>query len=108
MELDDRGILQIAWRSIDGSSTVSDNQDLPNIGLPKHWRSRVKSAVLHVISLARWAALDGWSAAAVSDGHATRLLAENQRLEQHVALVKEELRIKDGRMTRIAPGHSGN
>lgn len=84
---------------------MRENNELAKIRLPKDWPSRVKSSVLHVMSLARWAALDGWSAAAVSDHRGNRLRADHERLKQELTLLREELRIKDSRMGRIEPAH---
>jgi hypothetical protein len=65
------------------------------------WPRRVRSAVVHAISLAQaslsktrgWAA-DSWNAR-------LRLNAESDRLLQEVGLLREELRIKDARMACI-------
>jgi hypothetical protein len=61
------------------------NPQPPRIHLPKAWQDCVKSAVLHGIN-AR-----------------VRLAAENDRLHEELALLREELRIKDTRMAQIAP-----
>lgn len=72
------------------------------IPLPHGWPQRVKSAMLHVISLAQFALAytRGW--AANSQIARVRLKAENDQLRQHAALLTEEIRIKDARMKRIA------
>jgi hypothetical protein len=64
---------------------------------------RVRSAILHVISLAQYAAVCTRSWAADSVNRRVRLQAENDRLEQEVALRREEMRIKDARMPVIPP-----
>lgn len=72
--------------------------------LPTGWPKRVRSAVIHAMSLAHatlttsrgWAA-NHWNAR-------FRLKVENERLRQDVALLEEEIRIKDSRMLRI-PAH---
>jgi transposase InsO family protein len=72
--------------------------------LPKGWPKRVRSAVIHAMSMAHatlttsrgWAA-NHWNAR-------FRLKVENDRLRQEVALLDEEIRIKDSRMPRI-PAH---
>ena len=73
----------------------------PDIPLPKGWPKRVKSAVLHVISLAHYAlaSAQGWA----SDGlnRETRRAAEADRMDGEIALLREEIRIKDARMARI-------
>ncbi len=73
------------------------------IRLPKGWHRRVKSAMLHVISLAQYsmAYTRGW--AVNSPIARLRLKAENDRLKQHVAFLTEEIRIKDARINRIDP-----
>ena len=65
--------------------------------LPPNWPRRVKSALLHVIALAQYAAAytRGW--AANSRLARLRLKAENDQLRREVALLAEEIRIKDGR-----------
>jgi len=70
--------------------------------LPHGWPRRVRSAVVHAISLAhisltatRGCAADSWNAR-------IRLKEENDRLGQEIRLLLEELRIKDSRMARIA------
>ena len=75
----------------------------PRIPLPKHWTRHVRSAVLHVISLAQYAAVYSRSWASDSINERVRLKAESDRLRQESALQREETRIKDARMARIAP-----
>jgi len=79
------------------------NHRLPDIPLPSQWANTVKAAVLHVISLAQYAivAARGW--AANSFNARVRLAAENDRLIQEVDLLREELRIKDARLSKIDP-----
>ena len=73
------------------------------IPLPSGWSRRVRSAMLHIISLAQYAMAytRGW--AVNSPLARVRLKAENERLRQLVALLREEIRIKDDRMRRIPP-----
>ena len=75
----------------------------PSIRLPKGWHASVKAAVLQVISLAQYALVyaRGWAADSINTR--LRLKAENERLRQEVALLREEIRIKNARMTRIEP-----
>jgi hypothetical protein len=70
--------------------------------LPKGWHRHVRSAVLHVISLAQYATVYTRSWAVDSRNARVRLRAEKDRLMEHVALLREEIRIKDARMARIA------
>src|SRR5258708_18853999 len=74
-----------------------------DLRLPKGWPSRVRSALLHVISLAQYAAVCTRSWAADSTNARVRLRAERDRLRQELALLQEEVRIKDARMAGILP-----
>jgi hypothetical protein len=71
--------------------------------LPRSWPTSVKSAVIHVISLAQFALAQtrGW--AANSPNARIRLAAENERLKTELALRMEQDRIKDARMASIPP-----
>ncbi len=57
--------------------------------------------MLHIVSLARYAAVYTRSWAADSTNQRVRLKAENDRAQQELALLREELRIKDSRMEQI-------
>jgi hypothetical protein len=72
---------------------VSAKSSSPAIALPRSWTSRVKSAILHVISLAQFtmAYTRGW--AADSPNSRIRLKADLDRAHQEIALLREELRI---------------
>ena len=78
-------------------------QNPPKIPLPKGWRRQVRSAMLHVISLAQFATAytRGWAANSVNSR--IRLKAKLQRAIQEIALLGEEIRIKDARLARINP-----
>lgn len=69
---------------------------LPSV-LPKHARL----ALLHAISLASTAltTVQGWAAGQRSSR--LRLRAELERLERELALLREELRLKDARLARL-------
>jgi hypothetical protein len=73
------------------------------IPLPRAWPCCVKSAILHVISLAQFtvAYTRGWAADSVNSR--IRLKAELDRALQDNALLREGIRIKDVRMARIPP-----
>mgnify|MGYP000234920193 FL=1 len=71
--------------------------------LPRAWPETVRSAILHVIALAQYATAYTRSWAADSRNARMRLQAENDRLQQEISLLNEELRIKDARMSRIDP-----
>ena len=64
--------------------------------LPRGWPSRVRSAILHVISLGQFtlAYTRGW--AANSPNSRIRLKAELDRTHQEITLLREEVRIKVG------------
>ena len=78
-------------------------QKTSTIPLPKGWKKQVRSAVLHVISLAQYATIytRGW--AADSTNQRVRLKADLDRAHQEIAFFREELRIKDSRQARINP-----
>jgi len=80
-------------------------QSLPDLPVPSGWAKNVKSAVLHVISLAQYAivASRGWAADALNPR--ARQAAENDRLKQEIQLLHEELRIKTARIAKIDPRH---
>ena len=71
--------------------------------LPRSWPATVRSAMLDVLSLAKYAAVYTRSWAADSPNVRVRLQAENNRLLQEVALLREEVRIKDARMACLPP-----
>ena len=75
----------------------------PRIPLPKGWQDCVKSAVLHAIALAHYAIVYARAWAADNIHARVRLAAENDRLREECALLREELRIKDSRMAQIVP-----
>ncbi len=75
----------------------------PKIPLPKSWGTRVKSAILHTIALAQYALTYSRSWAADSSNQRLRLKAECDRLQQEVALLREEIRIKNVRMAQLDP-----
>ena len=78
-------------------------KEKPKIPLPKDWTGNVRSAVLHVISLAQYATAYTRSWAANSPNERMRLKTENGRLEAEVALLTEEIRIKDARLLCLDP-----
>jgi transposase InsO family protein len=71
--------------------------------LPHNWPASVKSAVLHAISLAQYslAYVHGW--AADSRNAPIGLKAKLDRANQEIALLREEMRIKDARMKHLPP-----
>ena len=75
----------------------------PRIPLPKGWQDCVNSAVLHAIALAHYSIVYARAWAADSINARVRLAAENDRLHEACALLREEIRIKDIRIAQIAP-----
>jgi hypothetical protein len=71
--------------------------------LPRARPRRVRLAMLYIISLAQYAVAYTRSWAANSPIARQRLKAKKDELIQEVALLKEEIRIKDARIRRIAP-----
>lgn len=78
-------------------------QTHPRIPLPRNWHSHVKSAVLHTISLAHFSIIHARGMAAGHIRRRVRLAAQNERLREECALLREEIRIKDARMDHITP-----
>ncbi len=75
----------------------------PRISLLKSWSHHVKSAVLHVISLAHYAIVHARGRTAGGGGSQEHFWAENERVREECALLREEMRIKDTRMEQISP-----
>ena len=73
------------------------------VTLPKSWPVSVRSAMLHVVSLAKYAAVYTRSWAADSPNARVRLQADHDRLAQEIALLREEMRIKESRMACLPP-----
>ena len=71
--------------------------------LPKNWPRRVRSAVVHAISMSNVVFTVTRSHGENHFNARVRIQAENDRLRREVALLAEELRIKDARMGRAAP-----
>ena len=82
---------------------MSKSQQTPKIPLPKGWKKQVRSAVLHVFSLAQYAAVYTRAWAADSLNTRVRMKAERDRANQELLLLREEIRIKDARLARIDP-----
>ncbi len=82
---------------------MTRRRNLCRVPLPRGWPQAVKSTMLHVISLAQYTMAHTRSWAVNSQVARVRLKSENDRLRQQVALLTEEIRIKDARMKRTAP-----
>ena len=70
------------------------------IPLPRGWTKTVRSGVLHAVALASVALSRAWSSAARSR---VQVVAERDRAGAEIALLREELSIKDGRWSRVPP-----
>ena len=75
----------------------------PTIPLPKSWTKHVRTAMLHVISLAQYTTAYTRSWAADSTNGRIRIKADYDRAQQEILLLREEIRIKDARMAQISP-----
>ena len=85
------------------TTTSIDKNATENVRLPNGWPKATRVGVLQVLSLAKFAMAHTRSFAANSPIERVRLTTENERLRQELALLREEVRIKDARMSRIAP-----
>ena len=72
-----------------------------HLPLPKNWPSQIQAIVLYVISLAQYAWIQARGSAADSVNLRLRLSGEIERLETEVALLWEEMRLKDACMARL-------
>ena len=75
------------------------------LALPHDWPKSVISAYLCAVALARRALVEARSWCINSPIARVRLAAENEQLDSEVAMLREELRIKDRRLGRIAPAN---
>ncbi len=73
------------------------------ICVPRTWKRRVMSSMLHAISLARYCMASIQGKAATSSSSRIRLQRRVDQLEQENGLLREEMRIKNARMSRLAP-----
>jgi transposase InsO family protein len=69
--------------------------------LPPGWPHQIQAALLHVLALAQYVLVYTRGRAAQSRDPRVRQAAEVDQLRQEVALLREELRLKDARMARI-------
>ena len=67
-----------------------------HLPLPKNWPQGVKAAVLHVIALARVASIHARMLGVNSPDARTRRAGDQQGALNEIALLEEEVRIKDG------------
>lgn len=74
-----------------------------SIPLPRNWPKYVRTAMLHAVSLAHYAVTQSRSWAADSLLKRVQLKAELDRTTEQLSILKETVRIKDARMSRIPP-----
>jgi transposase InsO family protein len=74
----------------------------PRIPLPEDWPGHVRTGILHVVSLAQVALTDA-RARAKKRGVVARLRAKVEEQAEGISLLKEELDLKDLRMSRMKP-----
>ncbi len=89
--------LDLAYYRLPRPMTVT----LPAIRLPRHWPKSVKSALVCAVAFAQAAVIESRSWCANSRIERIRLSSDNERLAAEIALLREELRIKDVRLARI-------
>jgi putative transposase len=73
------------------------------IPLPKHWHKHIKSAVLHAVSLASMVLTATRGRVSKQKAPVVRLRAELEVARSEIALLKEEISIKNERLKRIPP-----
>lgn len=77
--------------------------ELPEIALPKQWSAAIKAGCVQAVAMAHYALVHARAFGENSPLADVRRAAQIERLEAEVALLREELRIKDVRLGRIAP-----
>ncbi len=77
-------------------------KNAPRISLPEDWPRRVRTGIIHVISLAQ-VALTAARAGARKRGVVGRLRAKVEEQAGEISLLTEELSLKDLRMGRVRP-----
>ncbi len=72
------------------------------IPLPRGWTKTVRSSVVHAVALASVALTRAWGSAARKERQ-VHLVAARDRAKSEIALLREELNIKDERWSRVPP-----
>jgi hypothetical protein len=67
----------------------------PRLTIPRNWSASIQAAMLQVIALAQYSLAYSRSWATNSLNERLRLTAKTDQLQQEVALLREEIRIKD-------------
>ena len=70
------------------------------IPLPRGWSRRAKSAILHILALSHYTFTVLLARAALSRNRQVWLQAQIDRRNHEIAVLEQELRIKDARMER--------
>jgi len=78
-------------------------QDLADIPLPKGWSAHVRAAIVHAIALGDAVIVYARGKAANTPLAAAQLRGKLDNAGAEISLLREELRIKDARMTALAP-----
>ena len=101
---DKYAVIVASWDAVHDSfleALMLVSERAESIPLPRGWPKRIRSSVIHAISLAHFSVTFARSVAANSINARIRLKAEINRLRQEIAILIEEARIKDSRMDRI-------
>ena len=77
--------------------------DPADIPLPKTWPEHARSAVLHVVALAHVAIIGARGRTSRSEDSRDHLRGKLDNARAEIAMLKEELRIKDARMAHLEP-----
>ena len=84
-----------------GEYSMNEQGPFHGIPLPKDWPQHIKLAVIHSVALSHRAITFSRSFAINSSIERVRLAGELDRVQNEMALIREELRIKDARMTKL-------
>ena len=87
---------------------MAGNTSPKRITIPKDWPEFVKSAIIHVISLAGFVISNTRGLVVKGTHGSAQYKIQNEALEHEIGLLKEELLIKDARKSMIdalKPGH---
>ena len=71
--------------------------------IPRLWTKHIKSAFIHTISLASATFTSTCALASKRKATVTRLKAELSQAYQEIALLRQEMQIKDERFRRVSP-----
>ena len=80
----------------------------PKLPLPRGWKHRVRSSVLHILALSHYSFTVLLARAALSKNRQVRLQAQIDRRNHEITLLQEELRFKDARVKLVMPYFSSS